>query len=117
MIILLTASLPACKGDDKNKGRFKYTIAQDSNLYLQIYRTGLFATSTTAYLTDSATFSQKLGTYDDETGYINCKVKGDTIISEAKEYLYDASQQPDTMKTVAVKIYSLKALKLQHNFK
>jgi hypothetical protein len=73
--------------------------------------------STTAYLTDSVNFSQKLGTYDDETAYIDCKLKGDTIITETKEYLYDASQQPDTMKIAATKTYSLKALKRLRNFK
>lgn len=112
IIFLLLAS---CK-NGKSPGRLKYTIAKDSNLYLQIYRTGLFETGTTAYLTDSANFSIKLGTYDDETGYIDCKVKGDTIIAETKEYLHGINPQPDTMKTTDTKAYSLKTLKKMHNF-
>ncbi|WP_184549561.1 hypothetical protein [Mucilaginibacter sp. FT3.2] len=113
--LLILFALTSC--NHKSKRNYKYTIAKDNHLYIQIYRTSILGSSVEAYLTDSITFSQKLGTYDDETSYIDCKMKGDTIITETKEYLYGASQQPDTMKIVAAKTYSLKALKRLHNFK
>lgn len=114
-LLLLFLFLASCK-NGKSTNRLKYTIAKDSNLYLQIYRTGLFETNTTAYLTDSANFSIKLGTYDDETGYIDCLVKGDTILAKEKKYLYDNNMLVDTMQTAETKVYSLKALKKLHNF-
>jgi hypothetical protein len=114
-LLLVFLFLASCK-NGKSPNRFKYTIAKDSNLYIQVYRTGLFETNTTAYLTDSANFSLELGSYDDQTGYIGCKVKGDTIIAETKEYLHGTNLQPDTMKTTDTKAYSLKTLKKMHNF-
>ena len=115
LAFILALALSSCK-NGKSPNRLKYTIAKDSNLYIQIYRTGLFETSTTAYLTDSANFSLELGAYDDQTGYIDCRVKGDTVLSEEKNYLYDNDMRVDTMQTTATKTYSLKALKKLHNF-
>ncbi|SEO70057.1 hypothetical protein [Mucilaginibacter sp. OK283] len=116
LAFILALALASCK-NGKSPNRFKYTIAKDSNLYIQIYRTGLFETSTTAYLTDSANFSLKLGTYDDQTGYIDCKVKGDTVLSEEKQYIFDNNViQADTMKVTYTTAYSLIALKKLHNF-
>jgi hypothetical protein len=116
LAFILALALASCK-NGKSPNRFKYTIAKDSNLYIQIYRTGLFETSTTAYLTDSANFSLKLGTYDDQTGYIDCKVKGDTVLSEEKQYIFDNNViQADTMKVTCTTAYSLIALKKLHNF-
>jgi len=114
-IFMLLIALAACK-NGKSPNRLKYTIAKDSNLYIQIYRTGLFETNTTAYLTDSANFSINLGTYDDKTGYIDCILKGDSILAKEKKYLYDNIMLADTMQTAATKLYSLKALKKLHNF-
>jgi hypothetical protein len=116
LAFILVLALTSCK-NGKSPNRLKYTIAKDSNLYIQIYRTGLFETNTTAYLTDSANFSLELGTYDDQTGYIDCKVKGDTVLSEEKKYIFDNNVlQADTMKVTCTKVYSLKALKKLHNF-
>jgi hypothetical protein len=114
--ILLLILLASCK-NGKSPNRLKYTIEKGDHLYIQIYRTGLFETSTTAFLTDSANFSINLGTYDDQTGYIDCKVNGDTILSQQKQYLFDNdAMQVDTMKVVVTKTYSLKALKKLRNF-
>jgi hypothetical protein len=116
LAFILALALTSCK-NGKSPNRLKYTIAKDSNLYIQIYRTGLFETSTTAYLTDSANFSLELGTYDDQTGYIDCKVKGDTVLSEEKKYIFDNNvMQADTMKVTCTKVYSLKGLKKMYNF-
>ncbi len=116
LAILLFIALASCK-NSKSPNRLKYTIAKDSNLYIQVYRTGLFETNTTAYLTDSTNFSLELGTYDDQTGYIDCKVKGDTILAEEKQYLFDGdAMQVDTMKVVSTNVYSLKKLEKLHNF-
>jgi len=113
--VLFFATLASCK-NGKSPSRLKYTIAKDSNLYIQIYRTGLLEINTTAYLTDSANFSINLGTYDDETAYIDCKVKGDTVLAEEKKYLYNSNMLADTMQTAETKVYSLIALKKLHNF-
>jgi hypothetical protein len=115
-LLLVFLILASCK-NDKNPNRLKYTIAKDSNLYIQIYRTGLFETNTTAYLTDSANFSLELGTYDDQICYIDCKVKGDTVLLEEKQYIFDNNvMQADTMKVTCTKVYSLKGLKKMYNF-
>jgi len=56
-----------------------YTFKRQNNLYIEVYRAGLLGNLETEYLTDSVTFRVQLGTYDDESGFIYCKIKGDTI--------------------------------------
>ncbi|GAA3959498.1 hypothetical protein [Mucilaginibacter dorajii] len=116
VLLALLSLFALCSCNHKSKRDYKYTIAKDNHLYIEIYRTGILNGAVEAYLTDSLTFSQNLGQYDDEKGYIDCTFKGDDVITQRKEYLYGASQQPDTMKITAAKTYSLNALKKLHNF-
>ncbi len=67
--LLILFPLTAC--NFKSKRDYKYTIAKDNHLYIEIYRTSVLNSSVAAYLTDSLTFSEKLGEYEDEKSYIN----------------------------------------------
>jgi hypothetical protein len=107
-------ALTSC--NHKSKRDYKYTITKDNHLYIEIYRTSILNSSVEAYLTDSVNFSQSLGRYDDEKGYIDCTFKGDSVIAQHKEYAFGNSLQLDTLKTISTKIHSLMTLKTLANF-
>lgn len=114
LVFLGLFALTSC--NHKSKRDYKYTIAKDNHLYIEIYRTSILNSSVAAYLTDSVNFSQSLGQYNDEKGYIDCTFQGDSVIVRHKEYAFGNSLQLDIMKTISTKIYSLKALRKLDNF-
>lgn len=99
-----------------NKKNLISTFKKGNNLYIEDYRTGLIGNLTAQYLTDSVNFRVYLGTYDDENGYIYCKIHGDNIYVEKREHGKGSSPQWDTLKVVVRTMYSLKELRKQHKF-
>ena len=97
-----------------SKGDYKYTLKQDRNLYVEVYRSGSTGNMTSEYLTDSTNFKIYLGTFNGENGYINCKINGDNIDVVKREQ--GQGVQIGALKVVERKTYSLRALKKQHSF-
>jgi hypothetical protein len=97
-----------------SKGNYKYTVKEDHNLYVEVYRSGLTGNVTSGYLTDSTSFKIYLGTFNDESGYIYCRFDGDKVNVEKREHI--ECQPTNTLKVVERKTYSLRALKRLHNF-
>jgi hypothetical protein len=113
--IMLVIALFSCM-NSRSKKNLLSTVKKGNNLYIEDYRSGLIGNLTAQYLTDSANFRVYLGTYDDENGYIFCKIIGDSIHIEQREHGKGLSPKWDTMKVSAKAIYSLKNLKRQHRF-
>jgi hypothetical protein len=112
--LLLITLLLGC--NSKTKRNYKYTFKREQNLYIEVYRAGLIGNLTSQYLTDSLTFRLYLGTFDDENARIYCKIDGDDVHVEQREFQKGAGPQLDTFKVVSEKDYNLKELKEGHKF-
>jgi hypothetical protein len=98
----------------RSAGNYRYTLENDPNLYIEVYRTGIIGNQTSEYLTDSVNFRVYLGTVDKKTGDIDCKLNGDHVIIEKRER--DGKRPTDPLSVVERKAYSLNYLKKHHNF-
>jgi hypothetical protein len=114
-VIILLIALFGCLRSRSKKDLISIVKKAD-NLYIEDYRSGLIGNLTAQYLTDSTNFRVYLGSYDDENGYIYCKINGDNIYVEQREHGKGLSPQWDTMKVSARAIYSLKSLKRLRRF-
>ncbi len=114
---LFLFAISALFGCMNNRGK-KNLIStfKKGDFYIEDYRTGLIGSLTAQYLTDSVNFRVYLGTYDDENGYIFCKIVGDKIYVEQREHGKGSSPLWDTLKVVARKTLSISDLKKQHKF-
>jgi hypothetical protein len=110
-ITLLVLVFPLLAGCSYRKQQFKSAFHFQQNLYGEFYRAGLLGNMSSLYLTDSATFRQYLGTYDDEQELIYARFSGDSIIvSQRRTDTLNQRERP------TITTYSLKALKAQGNF-
>lgn len=76
------------------------TSSISKGLYLERYRTfcaGVFGELTECYITDSATYRQKIGSYD-EHEFFFAKLDGDKIVA----YNVEASRYPDTTEIKSI---------------
>ncbi|MFD0766124.1 hypothetical protein ACFQZI_14770 [Mucilaginibacter lutimaris] len=115
LLFIIIGTLFSCI-NSKSKRNYKYTLKRVNNLYIEVYKAGLIGNLTSQYLTDSTNFRVHLGTFDDENGYIYCKIDGDNIYIEKREHGQGSSPQFDTLKVVSKTRYSLKDLKKKHLF-
>ncbi|MEO6148612.1 MAG: hypothetical protein ABIN95_02125 [Mucilaginibacter sp.] len=115
LFLVIIGTLFSCI-NSKSKKNYKYTLKRENNLYIEEYKAGLIGNLTSQYLTDSTNFRVHLGTFDDENGYIYCKIDGDNIYVENRKHGQGASTQFDTLKVALKTTYSLKDLKKKHLF-
>lgn len=114
LFFIILVALFGC--NNRSKKNLISTFKKGDSLYIEDYRAGLIGNLTAQYLTDSVHFRVYLGTFDDENGYIYCKVNGDNIYVEQREHGKGSSPQWDTLKVISRKTLNIKDLKKQHKF-
>ena len=114
LFFIILGALFGCT--NRSKKNLISTFKKGDNLYIEDYRAGLIGNLTAQYLTDSVNFRVYLGTFDDENGYIYCKIDGDNIYVEQREHGKGSSPQWDTLKVISRKTLNIKDLKKQHKF-
>lgn len=108
LLVFTVAFLVGC---NYRKQQFKSAFIFQKNLYGEFYSAGILGNMSSLYLTDSATFRQHLGMYDEENELIYARFKGDSIVVSQRRT--DSSNQKEAP---TVTTYSLKALRTQGNF-
>jgi hypothetical protein len=100
ILLFIVFNLSSClMGDTKccdNVG----TSSISKGLYLERYRTfcaGVFGDLTECYITDSSTYRQKIGSYD-EHEFFFAKLNGDKIVA----YNVESSRYPDTIEIKSI---------------
>jgi hypothetical protein len=100
LFIVVVFGFSSCLvGDTKCCGHVG-TSSISNGLYLERYRTfcaGVFGELTECYLTDSTTFRQKIGSYD-EHEFFRAKLDGDKILA----YNIESSRYPDTTEQKSI---------------
>ena len=96
-IILLLFSIAGCLSTGTKCCDFKGAYPVNDSFYLEKYQTfcaGVFGDLTTCYLTDSITFRQQIGSYD-EHEYLRVSMKSDSLIV----YNLQSGRIDDTVET------------------
>ena len=100
IFLIIVFSFSSCLVGDTKCCDYVGTSSISNGLYLERYRTfcaGVFGEVTECYITDSSTFRQKIGSYD-EHEFFSAKLDGNKIVA----YNIESSRYPDTTEKKSI---------------
>jgi hypothetical protein len=115
LIFVVLVTLISCVKPTSSRN-YKYTLKRENGLYIEVFKAGILGRMTARYLTDSTKFRVLIGTSNDETEQIHCRIKGDRIEVERRKRVKGEGRQQDVQIVVSTTVYHLQELEKNRSF-